>query len=424
MSRPLEAADDRDANRSALAVARARPCAAREPVRAGAVRARHPGIGRACRARWSAAGADRPAHRPLAPGQVPRRRRRRPRGSLVGRLQPAHQRGALRRAAAAHDRPPRRLASCTCAIATWAPIRAGGARCGPTPRPPGPASSAATCSGCRPPADLAGFVPDFTIVDAPSFRADPERDGVRSETVILVHLGRQEILIGGTEYAGEMKKGAFGILNYRLPDEGVLPMHSSVNVGAAGTWPSSSASPGRARPPSPPTPSARSSAMTSTAGVPTACSTSRAAATPRPSACRTSTSPTSTPRRSASAPSSRTWSSTRRAASWTWTRSELTENTRAAFPLDFISNSSDTGMAGQPSNVIFLTADAFGVLPPISRLTPGPGAVPLHQWLHGQARGHRGGRQGADGHVLDLLRGAVHASPPGGVCRDAGRAPG
>ena len=58
-------------------------------------------------------------------------------------------------------------------------------------------------------ADLAGFVPDFTIVDAPSFRADPERDGVRSETVILVHLGRQEILIGGTEYAGEMKKSCF-----------------------------------------------------------------------------------------------------------------------------------------------------------------------------------------------------------------------
>ena len=84
------------------------------------------------------------------------------------------------------------------------------------------------------PEDLEGFAPNFTIIDAPSFRADPERDGTRSETVILVHLSRQEIIIAGTEYAGEIKKGAFGIMNYRLPDEEVLPMHSAVNVGARG----------------------------------------------------------------------------------------------------------------------------------------------------------------------------------------------
>ena len=74
--------------------------------------------------------------------------------------------------------------------------------------------------------DLVDFVPNFTIIDAPSFKADPERDGTRSETVILVNLDKQEILIGGTQYAGEIKKGAFGIMNYRLPAEGVLPMHS------------------------------------------------------------------------------------------------------------------------------------------------------------------------------------------------------
>ena len=79
-----------------------------------------------------------------------------------------------------------------------------------------------------------GFEPNFTIIDAPTFKADPERDGMRSETVILVNLSRQEILIGGTEYAGEIKKGAFGIMNFRLPDEGVLPMHCDVNVGADG----------------------------------------------------------------------------------------------------------------------------------------------------------------------------------------------
>ena len=84
------------------------------------------------------------------------------------------------------------------------------------------------------PVDLIGFEPNFTIIDAPTFRADPERDGIRSETVILVHLARQEILIGGTQYAGEMKKGAFGIMNYRLPAEGVLPMHSSRQRRAQG----------------------------------------------------------------------------------------------------------------------------------------------------------------------------------------------
>ncbi|MEO8625862.1 MAG: phosphoenolpyruvate carboxykinase (ATP), partial [Candidatus Limnocylindrales bacterium] len=67
------------------------------------------------------------------------------------------------------------------------------------------------------PEDLIGFEPNFTIIDAPSFRGDPEKDGIRSETVILVNLAKQEILIGGTEYAGEIKKGAFGIMNYRLP---------------------------------------------------------------------------------------------------------------------------------------------------------------------------------------------------------------
>ena len=123
-----------------------------------------------------------------------------------------------------------------------APIRAIAAPCAPTPRRPGRASSATTFSSARAARDLADFEPNFTIIDAPTFRADPERDGTRSETVILVTWPSQEILIGGTEYAGEIKKGAFGIMNYRLPAEGVLPMHSSVNVGArTATWPSSSA---------------------------------------------------------------------------------------------------------------------------------------------------------------------------------------
>jgi phosphoenolpyruvate carboxykinase (ATP) len=220
-----------------------------------------------------------------------------------------------------------------------------------------------------PAAELEGFAPDFTIVDAPSFRADPARDGVRSETVVLVHLGRQEILIGGTEYAGEMKKGAFGILNYRLPAEGVLPMHSSVNVGRDG----------------------RSAVFFGLSGT----GKTTLSADPNRTligddehgwgpdgvfnfegGCYAKTI------RLSHVYEPDIWSTTRRfgtilenvdldpaTRSLDLDSDRFTENTRAAFPLSYISNSDDTGITGHPSAIIFLTADAFGVLPPISRLS-------------------------------------------------------
>ena len=83
-------------------------------------------------------------------------------------------------------------------------------------------------------AELEGFTPEFTIIDLPSFRADPERHGCRSETVIAVSMTEKLILIGGTAYAGEMKKSVFGVLNYLLPAKGVMPMHCSANVGGDG----------------------------------------------------------------------------------------------------------------------------------------------------------------------------------------------
>jgi phosphoenolpyruvate carboxykinase (ATP) len=82
--------------------------------------------------------------------------------------------------------------------------------------------------------DLAGFEPDLVIVDAPTFKADPVRHGTRSETVIACDFNRRLILIGGTSYAGEIKKAVFTFLNYLLPEQGVLPMHCSVNEGRSG----------------------------------------------------------------------------------------------------------------------------------------------------------------------------------------------
>ena len=87
----------------------------------------------------------------------------------------------------------------------------------------------------RPPAeDLAHFVPELTIVDLPSFRADPKRHGARSETIIACEFTRKIVLIGGTSYAGEMKKSVFTVLNYLLPAKQVMPMHCSANTGKDG----------------------------------------------------------------------------------------------------------------------------------------------------------------------------------------------
>ena len=83
----------------------------------------------------------------------------------------------------------------------------------------------------RPPAEeLTNFVPELTIVDLPSFRADPKRHGARSETIIACDFTRKIVLIGGTSYAGEMKKSVFTVLNYLLPAKQVMPMHCSANT--------------------------------------------------------------------------------------------------------------------------------------------------------------------------------------------------
>jgi phosphoenolpyruvate carboxykinase (ATP) len=222
----------------------------------------------------------------------------------------------------------------------------------------------------RPTAEqLEAFQPDFTIINAPSFKADPERDGVRSETVILVHLSHQEILVGGTEYAGEIKKGAFGIMNYRLPDEGVLPMHSSVNVGAdgdvalffglSGTGKTTlSADPERTLIGDDEHGWGPDGVFNFEGGC--YAKTIRLSAENEPEIY---------------AATQRFGTILENVAYDPVTREpdldsdHFTENTRAAFPLHFFERSSPDGLAGHPSTVIFLTADAFGVLPPISRLT-------------------------------------------------------
>jgi phosphoenolpyruvate carboxykinase (ATP) len=217
--------------------------------------------------------------------------------------------------------------------------------------------------------ELRGFVPDFTIIDVPSFRADPALDGTRSETAILVHLGRSEILIAGTEYAGEIKKSAFTVMNYQLPDEGVLPMHAAVNVGAdedpaiffglSGTGKTTlSADPQR-------TLVGDDEHGWSDAGLfnfEGGCyaKTIRLSPMYEPDIFQTT-------RRFGTILENVELDPETRQLDLDSDR--ITENTRGAYPLHFIGNASETGQTGQPRTVILLTADAFGVLPPISRLS-------------------------------------------------------
>ena len=218
------------------------------------------------------------------------------------------------------------------------------------------------------PAELEDFAPQFTLLDIPDFYADPTRHGVRSETVIALDLTRKLGLIGGTQYAGEIKKSVFTVLNYLLPLRGIFPMHCSANVGPNGD-------------------TALFFGLSGTG----------------------KTTLSADPERRLIGDDEHGWSDTgvfnfeggcyakcvrlshhgepeiwdaigfgtvlENVALDPQTRVAdyddiaLTENTRAAYPITHIPNALIPGLGGHPKTILFLTADAFGVLPPISRLT-------------------------------------------------------
>jgi phosphoenolpyruvate carboxykinase (ATP) len=222
----------------------------------------------------------------------------------------------------------------------------------------------------NPPAeDLAAFTPNFTIIDVPSFRADPATEGVRSRTAILLHLERMEIIIVGTQYAGEIKKSAFTVMNYLLPDEAALPMHSSVNVGRdedpalffglSGTGKTTlSADPERSLIGDDEHGWGADGLFNFEGGC--YAKTIRLSPMYEPDIFATT-------RRFGTILENVDLDPVTRELDLDSER--FTENTRGAYPLEFIGNADPTGMTGHPRNVAFLTADAFGILPPISRLS-------------------------------------------------------
>ena len=218
--------------------------------------------------------------------------------------------------------------------------------------------------------ELESFKPDFTVVDIPSFKADPAQDGTRTETFIALNMAQRMVLVGGTEYAGEIKKSMFTVMNYMLPLRGVMSMHCSANMGPEGD-------------------TALFFGLSGTG----------------------KTTLSADPNRTLIGDDEHGWTDrgvfnfeggcyakviklSQQAEPEIWdashrfgallenvvmddeTRtldlesSKLTENTRSAYPIHYISNASPTGQGGHPKNVLMLTADAFGVMPPIARLNP------------------------------------------------------
>ncbi|CAO4169261.1 phosphoenolpyruvate carboxykinase [Methylorubrum aminovorans] len=230
--------------------------------------------------------------------------------------------------------------------------------------------------------ELSQYVPELTIIDLPSFQADPARHGCRSKTVIAIDFSQKIVLIGGSAYAGEMKKSVFTYLNYVLPGAGVMPMHCSANAsldqtgdsalffGLSGTGKTTLSND-----------SSRQLIGDDEHGW------SRDGIFNFEGGCYAKTIRLS---RNAEpeiyATTERFGTVMENVVIDPLTRvpdlddASLTENTRCAYPLDFIANASATGRAGHPKNIVMLTCDAFGVMPPIAKLT---GAEAMYHFLSG-----------------------------------------
>ena len=220
------------------------------------------------------------------------------------------------------------------------------------------------------PGELATFKPDYWVIDVPSFKADPSVDGTRSETFITLNLAQGLLLVGGTEYAGEIKKSMFTVMNYALPLRGVLPMHCSANMGPDGD-------------------TALFFGLSGTGKTTLSADPSRTLIGDDEhgwsdrgvfnfeGGCYAKVIKLS------QQAEPEIWSASHRFGTIlenvvidpTTHRLDLdsdlrTENTRSAYPIYYISNASPTGLGGHPKNILMLTADAFGVMPPIARLSP------------------------------------------------------
>jgi phosphoenolpyruvate carboxykinase (ATP) len=218
-------------------------------------------------------------------------------------------------------------------------------------------------------AELATHEPEFTVLAAPEFEAVPERDGTNSGAFILVDYTRKIVLIGGTKYAGEIKKSIFSVMNFIVPQRDVLPMHCSANVGADGTTALFFGLSGTGKTTLSADPARRLIGDDEHGWGPAGIFNFEGG-------CYAKCIDLTEEREPQIYRAIRFGSVLENVILDPETRepdyadSKLTENTRVAYPVNFIDDAVIPGVGGHPRNVMFLAADAFGVLPPISRLTP------------------------------------------------------
>jgi phosphoenolpyruvate carboxykinase (ATP) len=219
-------------------------------------------------------------------------------------------------------------------------------------------------------AELASFVPEFTIIDLPSFRADPAKHGCRSETVIAVNLSEKLILIGGTEYGGEMKKSVFGLLNYLLPVEGTMTMHCSANIGPKGDTAIFFGLSGTGKTTLSADPNRTLIGDDEHGWSDTAVFNFEGGCYAKMIRLSAESEPEiyATTKRFGTVLENVVMDEVSRELDLD--DNSLAENSRGAYPIEFIPNSSEKNMGPVPKNIVMLTADAFGVLPPIAKLTP------------------------------------------------------
>jgi phosphoenolpyruvate carboxykinase (ATP) len=227
--------------------------------------------------------------------------------------------------------------------------------------------------------DLENFEPDYVILHAPLFQTDPAIDGVRSSTTIALSFEQKLIVIAGSEYAGEVKKSIFTIMNWLLPAKGVMPMHCSANIGKDGDVALFFGLSGTGKTTLSSDPHRKLIGDDEHGWSPTGVFNFEGGCYAKVINLSQEAEP-------------EIWAASNRFGSvlenvigdhhgnLDLTDASLTENTRSCYPVEFIPNVNLTGRGGQPRNVFMLTCDAFGVLPPISRLTP---AQAMYHFLSG-----------------------------------------
>jgi phosphoenolpyruvate carboxykinase (ATP) len=228
--------------------------------------------------------------------------------------------------------------------------------------------------------ELRDFAPEFTILHAPGLQADPEDDGTRSEVFVMVSFERKMVIIGGTWYAGEMKKSIFSVLNHILPAKGVMPMHCSANMGKNGD-------------------TAVFFGLSGTGKTTLSADASRTLIGDDEhgwgedgvfnfeGGCYAKVIKLSKEAEPEIHATTERFGTVLENVVMNKQSRELdlddarhTENTRSSYPIEFIPNASDTGRGGHPKNIIMLTCDAFGVLPPIAKLSS---AQAMYHFLSG-----------------------------------------